>query len=368
MIKMLPNIITKGDMMKEGIIYQNELNGIDEFDKFNEKLSYNELCDCFNLQKLRGGYIKRQIELIEKDYELEKDGKYYIITKKLTTQEKLNIQYHNKLKSHIEILMCTLFAIPKEDFVVSFNMKQLLQLLQLVNKDFHDTKRKNNIKIARELLCIDSNLIELEEGKTKDSLEIFMEETEPMLSRIVKEVMKGLENKKIIGKKEMPILARRVYKKGKLTYTETKEINTESLEKQFLEAQYKALNILKDNGAILKAEETYVNKQGSYIINKYRELTAMQMRYEYWYPQYILTLNKEYLSRFERFVIRDIKEKCKVNELCNKIVKNKILTSKQGNLKFIEYDDRVKYVDVLIDTNVDFGLRDVYKEREKEDK
>ena len=355
--------------MKEGVIYQNESSGISiDFNKFNTKLTYNELCESFNLQKLRGGYIKRQIELIKKDYELEKDGKYYIIIKKLTPQEKLNIQYHNKLKAHIEILMCTLFAIPKEDFIVSFNMKQLLQLLQLVNKDFHDTKRKNNIKIARELLCIDSDLIEVEEGKVKDSLEIFMEETEPMLSRIVKEVMRGLEDKKIISKKEMPILARRVYKNGKVSYTNTKEINTELLEKEFLESQYKALNILYEDKLIEKPEEPFVNKQGSYMINRYRELTAMQMKYEYWYPKYILTLNKNYLSRFERFVIRDVKEKCKVNELCNKIVKNKILTSKQGNLKFIEYEDRVKYVDVLIDTNVDFGLRDVYKEREKEDK
>lgn len=353
--------------MKDGIIYQNESQGIiSEFDKFNEKLSYNEICESFNLPKLRGGYIKRQIELIEKDYEVKRDNKHYIIVKKLSPQEKLNIQYHNKLKSHIEILMCTLFAIPKEEFVVSFNMKQLLCLLQLVNQDFHDTKRKDNIKIARELLCIDSDLIEVEDGKIKDSLEIFMEETEPMLSRIVKEVMSSLEDKKIISKKEMYILAKRVYKKGKPTYTKTKEINTELLEKEFLESQYKALNILKDNKTIEKAEETFVNKQGKYVINMYRELTAMQMGYEYWYPQYILTLNKNYLSRFERFVIRDAKEKCKVNEICNQIVKDKILTSKQGNLKFIEYEDRVKYVDVLIDTKVDFGLRDVYKEREKD--
>lgn len=354
--------------MKEGVIYQNELNGIiSEFNEFNTKLTYNELCECFNLQKLRGGYIKRQIELIEKDYELERDGKYYIIIKKLTTQEKLNIQYHNKLKSHIEILMCTLFAIPKDDFVVAFNMKQLLQLLQLVNRDFHDTKRKDNIKIARELLCIDSELIEIDDGRLKDSLEIFMEETEPMLSRIVKEVMKSLSDKKIISKKEMCILAKRVYKNGKVSYTDTKEINTELLEKEFLESQYKALNMLYEDKLIEKPEEPFVNKQGSYMINKYRELTAMQMKYEYWYPKYILTLNKNYLSRFERFVIRDIKEKCKVNELCNQIVKNKILTSKQGNLKYIDYDDRVKYVDVFIDTNNDYELREIYKEREKEE-
>ena len=355
--------------MKEGIIYQNESKGIRvEFDKFNTKLTYDELCEFFNLKKVRGGYIKRQIELIEKDYELKRDGKYYIIVKKLTTQEKLNIQYHNKLKSHIEILMCTLFAIPKEDFVVSFNMKQLLQLLQLVNKDFHDTKRKENIIVARELLSIESDLVVASDGKVKDSLEIFMEETEPMLSRIVKEVMKSLENKKIISKKEMYILAKRVYKKGKPTFTETKEINTNLLEKQFLESQYKALNILYNDGLIYKPDEEYVNIQGLYMINKYRELTAIQMGYEYWYPQYILTLNKEYLNRFERFVIRDIKEKCKVNELCNQIVKNKILTSKQGNLKYIDYDDRVKYVDVFIDTNNDYELREIYKEREKEEK
>lgn len=364
---MLPTKFERGIVMKQGINYQNVVNNIDiEFDKFGQNLTYGELCLEFNLPKLRGGYIKRQIELIQRDYDLIKDGKYYNVLKKFTTEEKLATQRYNNLKSYIEILMCTLFAIPKEEFVIELTMKELLQKLKIVNRDFHDTKIKENIKIAIELLNITSEPIEIYDDGIKNSLEIFLSETEPMLNRIVKEVMSGLENKKIIEKKTIPILAKKVYKNGKLSYTKKKVVNTPKLDKDFLEAQYDALEILKNDGCIYKAEETEVQKQGKRTISLYREITARKLGYEYWYPLYVLTLNKKYLNRFEMFVIRDVEEKYKINTICNKIVKDKLLASNQGNLKLINKEDRITYINTFIDSNVDVGLRDIYKERKKE--
>ena len=99
---------------------------------FNIELKYRELCEVFGLEVKQGGSIKKQIERLQKDYEVIKKGSYYIILKRLSKQDKLNQQYYNNIKAYVEMLMCTLFVLSTKEKVVEFDMKTLMQVLKLM--------------------------------------------------------------------------------------------------------------------------------------------------------------------------------------------------------------------------------------------
>lgn len=334
-----------------------------EFDELEvpleQKLRYREICNIFKLEQKQGGAISNQINELQKEFKITKEGRYYMILKRLSPIDKLEAQNYENLKLHLETLLCTLFKIPNCKPIRKFTMKELMRVLQIVNEDYHETKLPENIKIGSNILGIEDNLFESSKNHTfKNSLEIFLEETEPMLQRTIKDALKSLENKKIIKLEKMEILAKQEYDDiGNSTHTTTKKVDNDNIKKDFLEAQKRVLDKLN------RETEEELRKGGYLMIHKYKTMTAKELGYDYYFYEYKLILNTEYINNY---AIKDIQEKIKINKICNNLVKKKILNSKQGNLSLIDDEYKTRYTDYLVDISGDFGLRDIYKETRKE--
>lgn len=320
---------------------------------FNTKLKYSEICNIFSLENKGGSYVTNQISELKKTYNIIKEGRDYLITHRYTPEEILRLQYYDNLKQHIEVLLCTVFTLPKLETVKTFYMKDLLEVLSLVNSDYYKTKFEENLQIAMDLLEVKD-----------DSLEFFMNETQPMLRRLVNDALDDLEDKKLITIYKIPVLAKiGIDEHGnKITRPHELSLDNKDIASQdeldsllhcFLVAQYDTMHELGFE------KESDLVKKGLPTINKYRGLTAKKLKHDYYYYKYRLTLNTAYI---QNYAIQDIKERNKINKACNNLVKTKILNSNQGNLKQVSCDDRVKYIDAFIDIDNDYGFREKYDE------
>ena len=104
---------------------------------FNTKLKYGDICNIFNLENKGGSYVTNQISELKKTYNIIKEGRDYLITHRYTPEEILRLQHYDNLKQHVEVLLCTLFTLPKLETVKTFYMKDLLEILSLVNSDYY---------------------------------------------------------------------------------------------------------------------------------------------------------------------------------------------------------------------------------------
>lgn len=317
---------------------------------FNKELKYKDLCEVFGLEVKQGGSIKRQIIRLQKDYEIVKDGRYYIIIKRLSKQDKLNQHYYNNIKAYIEMLMCTLFILSTKKNVLEFDIKTLMQVLKLVNKDYNETKYGKCKSYANILLNV------LDEGDANISM--FLQETELMFHRIIKDTLKDLESAKIIHITKIPTFCKRVY--------DPKTHKVIRVDKHYMRKS-------DDIEALLICErETYLsmgynsedelNDKGYLVRMNYRHNVAKNLHHDYYYTTYKIVINTKHIYEF---MIEDEKEKEYIEIVFNQLIKQKIIESKQGQLKLLSCDYKQTYTDALIDINNDSGLRYKYKELKK---
>ena len=317
---------------------------------FNIELKYRELCDVFGLEVKQGGSIKKQVERLQKDYEVIKKGSYYIIIKRLSKQDKLNQQYYNNIKAYVEMLMCTLFVLSTKEKVLEFDMKTLMQVLKLVNKDYNETKYGKCKFYANILLDIDDD--------DENNITAFFNETELMLQRIIKDALDCLKSASIIDVTEIPTFGKRVYdpkthkviKVIKHYMRKTDEIDAllQCERETFLEMGYENKQDLYDKGYSTRMT--------------YRHNVAKNLNHDYYYTTYKIIINTKHIYDF---MIEDEEEKKYIESVFNQLIKQKIIESKQGYLKLVSYDYKQTYIDAFIDINKDKGLRYKYKELKK---
>ena len=317
---------------------------------FNIELKYRELCDVFGLDIKQGGSIKKQIERLQKDYEVIKKGSYYIIIKRLSKQDKLNQQYYNNIKAYVEMLMCTLFVLSTKENVVEFDMKTLMQVLKLVNKDYNETKYGKCKSYANVLLDVNDY--------NENNISSFFNETELMLQRIIKDTLDCLKSASIIDVTEIPTFGKRIYdpkthkvvKIIKRSMRKPDEIDAllQCERETFLEMGYENKEDLYDKGYSARMN--------------YRHNVAKNLNNDYYYTTYKIIINTKHIYNF---MIEDEKEKLYIEKVYNQLIKRKIIESKQGKLKLLSDDYKQIYIDAFIDTNKDKGLRYKYKELKK---
>lgn len=320
---------------------------------YGEKLKYSELCDVLNIERQRGSKLQKQMNELRRCFDIVKEDKYYIILKKLTEKDKLDLLYYDNLKSHIEMLMCTLFTLPQSCKTVKFDMKGLMTVLQIVNQDYHETTYGKNKKYANLLLGLDD---EHEECISK-----FFSETEVMLQRIIKETLSNLEDKQIITVTKIPVLARKVYnkKKNKILRVEKHELIEDEDIDAFMQCKKEVLMDMN------LERESEVFARGEFERYNYIKEVARRVNHDYYFYNYKLVLNTKHIYQY---AIQDVSEKRRIEKICNQLVKKKIITSKQGELKTLSDGYKEIYVNSFIDTENDIKLRYQYKELQKIDK
>ena len=314
---------------------------------FNIKMRYRELCEALNIERQRGSKLQKQMNDLSKDFEIIKEGMEYTIIKYYTEQDRLDKLYFDNIKSHVEMLICTLLTYPKLTNSRKIDMSEFLNVLSIVNKDYCITKYGENKRYATELLDIEDI----------SYTEIFFNETDTIFSRIVRESLNDLQDKKIILYDKYSVLVKKIFdEKGKWIDKEEYELLKDWERQAILTCQNEVLN---DMGY---TKESQIFADGEIVKKKYRDEVARRLNCDYFHNRYKLIINTNHILDY---TIKDPIERKKVENACNKLVKKKVMSSKQGKLKLLSDEYRQIYVDNFIDSEIDNGFRYKYKELQK---
>ena len=108
--------------------------------KYNKRYKYRDLCKALDLKPLSGSAQRKQLADLNKEYEMVKDkANNYIIKRKYSQVESIENQAYHKNKAYIEPMIYTVLSSATNN-VVEFDMRQLLELLALVNENFFVAK------------------------------------------------------------------------------------------------------------------------------------------------------------------------------------------------------------------------------------
>lgn len=299
--------------------------------KYNKSYTYGQLCDLFELEKQTSGSNQRsQLNNLMRQYEISNPKRNnYIIKRELSLAEKLDKQIYHKNRGYIEPLMYTMLSEIYNNSI-RVNMHTMLELLGIVNKDYHFAKwhsKECDLTIT---------------GYDSSGLNIFIKESEPMLKHIIIDVLKDMQRRKLLIVNMIPMFARkyRNLDTNKM-YTKIWEASKDEIPK-LLQAQRIALK----NFNLEYWDELVWNQHG-----EAKDIIARELDIDYFYYDYEIILNK---IGIKEYVTDDFES---LRKGLNKHVQQKLKKSKQGNLKLLEQMEKEKYVEYLIDIENDFNLR-----------
>lgn len=110
--------------------------------RFNEPISYKELCAELSLPRLRGSKQQTQIRQLHKDYDIEKVDRKYIIHKEYTAEEKQYLaDFKNYSKYLTNLLLDELLTIKSPQ--VCYTYREMRELFGMVNGDYFPVKYKS---------------------------------------------------------------------------------------------------------------------------------------------------------------------------------------------------------------------------------
>ena len=303
--------------------------------KYNKRYKYRDLCKALDLKPLSGSAQRKQLADLNKEYEMVKDkANNYIIKRKYSQVESIENQAYHKNKAYIEPMIYTVLSSATNN-VVEFDMRQLLEILALVNENFFVAKYsiENSDKVIT--------------NNEANGLLLFMKETEPMLRRIVKDVLGEMADMGLIDVQERPKFAKKYRGDNGQYYTKTYVIDDENDFPVFLEAKRLAL---KQVGVERYSDlNFYQHSEVKHLIENYLK---ENLGVDYYYYSYRLILNKKGINSL-------IAEKYREFQVSfNQYIQNKIRESKRKQLLEIEESNKDKYIDALININTTLVLKD----------
>ena len=165
---------------------------------FNKKYSLKQLREIFNMEQASGSKIQQQLKEIEKKYKLTKVKRgIYMIERELTDDEKIENQNYNKNRTYIEPMIYELLGNLKKNSII-MDMHELMEEIEIVNKDFNYIKWHTK-NVAKAI------------NQNEDTLKIFTKESEPMLKKIIRDVLYDMADACLIDIEEIPVLAYKIY-------------------------------------------------------------------------------------------------------------------------------------------------------------
>lgn len=297
--------------------------------KYNKAYKYNQLQEIFNIYGKSG---EQTIKDISKNYIVKKIKRgVYKIERPLSDIEKIETQTYYKHKDYLEPMVYSMLLNNKSNSI-TMDMHELMQEVEIVNKDFHYIKYHS--KECSELLN--------QENDT--GLNIFTRESEPMLKRIIRDVLYDMDDRQLIKVIEIPVIAYKIYDSEIKDYHIKKQDITKDKDIQKL-LEIKR-NILKDDFNVeMESDLGYFDR------GLFRDYVAKQYGAEYFYYKYHIVLNKKGLTNCEKYDIINLKKSF------NSYIQDKLKKSKQGDLKILTKEEKDIYIKYCIDTTTDYKLR-----------
>ena len=300
---------------------------------FNKPYSMSEMCELTNL-KYDSNHSKNNLMELEKSYIIERKSRYkYCFVRELSPKEKLEAIVYGKNKQLLRPIIITTLS-KKTDNRIQKRMKEYLNLFGIVNDNYAPyTWTNRNLALLEHIWDIN-----LDEQKVDD----FIAEADPMLKRMVKDIWEEMEHDDLIEMIEHPYFVERIIFEDQVTGRRSYRKHSHKCnndEREWLMATKKEVAI--EMGYNNSNEVPFVRKHE--LSNK----VATKLNILYYYDEYELILNREWLGKSE-YCLEDISLHKK---LINEQVIRKLLTSKQGKLKRLSEPDRLKCIDTVIDIN-----------------
>lgn len=285
-------------------------------------MKLKELCEINNIEYNKE-HPKRSLEKLQKIYVLEKNGRDYNIVRELSADEQIQISKLTKCKELLEEEICYQLSNSGSN-TINNDMKGFLELFGIVNSNYKFFSYNNVTKEKMELLLgtdLDNN-----------TLYYFVEDVNPILYRMVKEVWRKMEKEMLIYVKEHLMLCKK-YKydneEGTVEYTRKTVATNDQIE------TYMRLYREKANALGYKVEEVKY-WDGKEI----KRQVCKEMGFDWIYTEYELVLNRV-----------GLKNENQKRELLNKNVIHKLNQSNQGRLKDYNKEIKSACIDFLIKTD-----------------
>lgn len=300
---------------------------------FNKPYSMSEMCELTN-QKYDPSHSKNNLIELEKSYIIERKSRYkYCFIRELSAEEKLEAIVYGKYKQLLRPIIITTLA-KKTDNRVQRRMKEYLNMFGIVNDNYAPyTWSNRNLALLEHIWNID-----LDEQKVDD----FISEADPMLKRMVKDIWEEMAHDDLIEMIEHPYFVERIIFEDQITKKRSYRRYSHKCnndEREWLMSTKK--EVATEMGYNNSNEVPFVRR------NEFSSKVAQRLNILYYYDEYELILNREWLGRSE-YCLEDISLHLK---LINEQIIRKLLTSKQGKLKRLSEPDRLKCIDTIIDIN-----------------
>lgn len=295
-------------------------------------MKLRELCDQYNIEYDKKN-PKRSLNRLKQMFVIEENGRYnYEIVRKLTKSEQITgkkLTQCKKLLSDAIIVQLSL----SENNTIRADMKGYLELFNIVNNKYRYFAYENMTEAKYRLL---EGFVDPKNENI--TLCNYVDDVNPILYRMVKDIFKKLDAELLIHIKEHLMFGTKhkiPNEDGSLVeYIKTQEATNDQIEQymQLFKETAKSLNI--DN----------IDNLNNKTKQKIKSMVCRQLGITYAYTEYELVLNREFLQ-YEVENNKDLKD---LKDSLNHNVVYKLNNSQNGHLKDYDKDVKQQCTDFLI--------------------
>lgn len=286
------------------------------------QVEYNSNHPSYSLNKIKQNYLLKEIG--KRDYE---------IVRKLTKQEQITGKKLTQCKQLLEDTILVQLSLSKEN-TLRTDMKGYLELFNIVNNKYryfaYENMTEHKYKILEgfvDPICENNTLCD------------YVDDVNPILYRLVKQVFKKMSGEMLIYVKEHFMFAKKYIipnesGDGSIEYLRTVEASNDQVEEYMRLFRYYADEMGAHNLDNLNNRTKY----------KIKAKVCRDLGITYAYTEYELILNREGLQG----VIENRPDLLELKDSLNKNVIHKLNMSKQGRLKDYSVEDKEHCSDFLV--------------------
>ena len=296
-------------------------------------MTIKEMCEYSNIEYNKD-HPKRSLNKLCQIYEIEKiDARNYNIIRELSEEEKVKCRKITKCKELLEKTICVQLSFCENNTIRS-DMKGFLELFNIVNKKYRYFAYSN-------MNDVKGNILKDFADPVAENLTLccFVDDVNPILYRLVREVFNNLEKQMLLYKKEHLMFATtQKYDTSNgndyVEFTKKWEATNDEIETYMKYYRQFALEMGYNNIELVKSHDK----------KKIKSMVCREMGVGWAYFEYELILNRDGLN----WAINNNDELKDLKLSLNANVVHKISNSNQSNLKIIKSDDKINMTNFLI--------------------
>ena len=295
-------------------------------------MNIKELCEQTNIEYNKN-HPSYSLNKIKQNYLLEEVGRRdYNIVRKLTKDEQIKGQKLTQCNKLLEDTIIVQLSLSDENTLRS-DMKGFLELFNIVNNKYRYFVYENMTEQKYQIL---SGFIDPKHENM--SLCDYVDDVNPILYRMVKNIFKKLRNEMLIYEKEHLMFAKKYVVKNDdnstVEFIKKYEANNEQIEEYMRLFKYYAHEMGFDN----------IDNLNNRIKYKIKAKVCHELGITYAFTEYEIILNREGLQ-YEVDNNSDLKE---LKDSLNKNIIHKLNLSNEGRLKDYDLNDKERCSDFLI--------------------